>query len=112
MSPYRKISSKYPVYISPLKTANFPPSPKRPMSYRFLSSPAKDLHAINSMMRGGSLTPNSRKVSKRILLQDDGECENSPTKRCATENVMNRRIVDVVNERQSFSGANGDSIAD
>ncbi|CAG2165340.1 unnamed protein product, partial [Oppiella nova] len=27
MSPYRRVSQRFPLYISPLKTANFPPSP-------------------------------------------------------------------------------------
>ncbi|CAG2100686.1 unnamed protein product [Medioppia subpectinata] len=97
MSPYRRISQRFPLYISPLKTANFPPSPNRPLSYRFQSSPAKDLRAINNMMRSGSP---SQRVSKRIL-QDDIESENSPTKRQCTEKI-DRKIRDIVSERQSI----------
>ncbi|XP_074598493.1 retinoblastoma-like protein 1 isoform X2 [Brevipalpus obovatus] len=75
ISPYRRISNKHSLYISPLKGNTFPPSPKRPLSYHFLRSPAKDLRAINSMMRQNA--PGSeKKVIKRIL-QDDSTSENA-----------------------------------
>ncbi len=83
------------------------------MSYRFQSSPAKDLRAINNMMRSGS---SSRRVSKRIF-QDDTESENSPTKRQCTD-TMNRKIRDIVSERQiiesngALSNGNGSVDAD
>lgn len=89
LSPWRRVSSKHSVYVSPLKNSNFPPSPSRPLSYSFNRSYPKDLRAINCMMK--------RKVGKRIL-QDDSE-PDSPAKRISTDLTL-RKIQNVITERQ------------
>lgn len=107
ISPFRRVSTKHSIYISPLKTANFPPSPNRPLSYSFLRSPAKDLRAINSMMKMSST--NGKKVSKRICL-DENEAENSPTKRLCPEKLV-RLQQNIYSERQ-FAGVVDNSSSD
>jgi len=71
-SPCRKVSDSHSVFIRPLKPTNMvqlSQSPIKTLSYSFSRSPAKDLAAINEMMRSqGSI----RKVGKR-LLQDEEE---------------------------------------
>eukprot|EP00092_Neocalanus_flemingeri_P022394 GFUD01024287.1.p1 GENE.GFUD01024287.1~~GFUD01024287.1.p1 ORF type:complete len:1025 (-),score=334.13 GFUD01024287.1:159-2831(-) len=70
-SPCRKVSDSHSVFIRPLKPTNavsISQSPIKPLSYSFSRSPAKDLAAINEMMRNQG----SRRVGKR-LLQDEEE---------------------------------------
>lgn len=96
MSPRRRISTNYSVYISPMKrSVAYPLSPSRPFSYSFSSSPAKDLRDINKMLR-----QDERKVGKRIL-QDDNDTD-SPSKRLCPDLTL-RKIQNVITERQ---GAN------
>lgn len=100
ISPYRRISSKHSLFISPMKANLFPPSPRRPMSYHFLRSPAKDLKAINSMMKLNSSSGNEKKVIKRIL-QDDTNETNSDTRRHGAEKPVLRSMIDnIYTERQ------------
>jgi retinoblastoma-like protein 1 len=70
-SPCRRLSENHSVFIRPLKstpndmvTYN-PSSPHKPLSYCFSRSPAKDLKAINDLMR----TEGERKtaIGKRLL---------------------------------------------
>jgi len=96
ISPYRRISNKHSLYISPLKGNAFPPSPKRPLSYHFLRSPAKDLRAINSMMRQNA-SGNEKKVIKRIL-QDDSSSENSTNHKQGYGHLTRT----LCNERQNY----------
>jgi len=70
-SPCRKVSDAHSVFIRPLKPTNMvqlSQSPVKTLSYSFSRSPAKDLAAINEMMR----SQGTRKVGKR-LLQDEEE---------------------------------------
>ncbi|GAB6030492.1 Retinoblastoma-like protein 1, variant 2 [Chamberlinius hualienensis] len=92
MSPRRKISSNHSVFISPLKCS---PSPSKPLSYSFSKSPAKDLRAINNMVRSGG----EHKIGKRIL-QDDGDSDNPVAKRSCLDSTF-RKIQSVITERQS-----------
>jgi retinoblastoma-like protein 1 len=75
-SPCRKVSENHSVYIRPLKqtpndVVSFnPSSPHKPLSYSFSRSPAKDLKAINELMR-----TEVRSVGKRLLPQEEGEEE-------------------------------------
>uniref|UniRef100_A0A1B6KSV5 Retinoblastoma-like protein 1 n=2 Tax=Graphocephala atropunctata TaxID=36148 RepID=A0A1B6KSV5_9HEMI len=75
MSPRRRVSDMHSVFIRPLTSSEpnaFPPSPTRPLSYCFSRSPAKDLKAINSMMR--EIDPQAmRRVGKRLLNDDNAE---------------------------------------
>ncbi len=84
-SPRRKVSENHSVYIRPLKAgtdevvAYNPRSPHKPLQYSFSRSPAKNLDAINRLMR----TEGERRsnISKR-LLDDDGDgtsMENNST---------------------------------
>jgi len=77
------------------------------MSYRFLNSPAKDLRAINNMMRmgGGSA---EKKVSKRIL-QDDAETENSPNAKrlCSDSAPLQKKVRDLISDRQGVEEHDG-----
>lgn len=117
ISPYRRISSSHPVFVSPLKSANLPASPKKPSIYCFSVSPANDLKLINQMVKGQPSTsapslPNNlansfagllsngnvRKVGKRIF--QDSENENSPTKRvCADPSLLTSKIENVFSDR-------------
>ena len=49
LSPRRKLSSKHPIYISPMKANIISQSPQ-PMRYSFNRSPSKDLQAINAFI--------------------------------------------------------------
>lgn len=59
-SPCRQVSQSHSVFIRPLKPSSvnsgtqYHKSPHKPLSYSFSRSPAKDLAAINEMMRGES----------------------------------------------------------
>lgn len=98
-SPYRRVSQKHPVFVSPLKVTNFPQSPNRPISYSFMRSPAKDLLAINQMMRRNT---EKKAVSKRIF-QDDGDSESSK-KMCTEPPLIRAKIQNICSERGSFTG--------
>ena len=96
-SPYRRVSQKHAVFVSPLKaTSNFPQSPNRPISYSFMRSPAKDLMAINQMMKRNT---EKKAVSKRIF-QDDGDCESSK-KLCTDQPLIRSKIQNIFSERGS-----------
>lgn len=91
-----------------MKAPNFPSSPKRPLSYSFLRSPAKELRAINLMVNrnGAEKRP---VVSKRILQDDLNESENSPAKRvCSDPALIRSKIQNIFSERQG-SAASEDS---
>lgn len=123
-SPCRRLSDKHKLFISPMKAPSFPPSPKRPLVYSFLRSPAKDLRAINHMMKMSGTGIEKKPVSKRILQDDTNESENSPAKRANTDPALFRsKIQNIFTERQgsvvsddsssNFVGSgNGDSGAD
>lgn len=73
-SPCRRVSENHPVYIRPLKatpndmvTYN-PHSPHKPLSYSFSRSPAKDLAAINALMR--TEVERKSRVGKRLLADE------------------------------------------
>jgi len=71
-SPCRKVSDSHSVFIRPLKPMNamhISQSPNKPLSYSFSRSPAKDLAAINEMMRNHN--QGSRRVGKRLLMDDE-----------------------------------------
>ncbi len=76
-SPRRKVSENHSVYIRPLKTSADevvsynPGSPHKPLQYSFSRSPAKNLDAINQLMR----TEGERRsaISKRLLADDASE---------------------------------------
>ncbi|XP_014672646.1 PREDICTED: retinoblastoma-like protein 2 [Priapulus caudatus] len=110
-SPRRRVSLLHSVYISPLKSrsggaAGTPiNSPTKPMLYSFSLSPAKDLRAINHMIK----QEQARKVfsssaGKRLRLDDDG-ADGGPTKRlCVGGNPIGngfaRRLQGVVADQQ------------
>lgn len=74
-SPCRKVSDHHSVYIRPLKATpsdkvSFNPhSPHKPLSYSFSRSPAKDLTAINTLMRSEA---ERKSATRKRLLADDG----------------------------------------
>ena len=75
LSPRRKLSSKHPIYISPLKAntvmsvvscTNTPlPPTVTTMRYSFNRSPSKDLHAINAFIC-------EERSRKRVLSYENG----------------------------------------
>jgi len=73
LSPCRKVSDAHSVYIRPLRedigdAVKFnPSSPNKPLEYRFSRSPAKNLDAINQLMRTEG---ERRAISKRLLVDD------------------------------------------
>jgi hypothetical protein len=112
-SPCRRISAQHKLFISPMKAPIFPPSPKRPMVYNFLRSPAKELRAINQMMRRSDVGNGAEKkpVSKRILQDDTNEAENAPAKRICTNPALFRsKIESICNERQGSVIDEDDSV--
>lgn len=99
-SPCRKVSDLHSVFIRPLKpnnTLHMNQSPIKPLSYTFSRSPAKDLAAINEMMR----SQGSRKVGKR-LLQDEEEVTTNKRVMLDDMEVPNtRKIQLVLNDREA-----------
>lgn len=70
------------------------------MQYHFLRSPAKDLRAINSMMRQNA-SGSEKRVIRKILQDDNASSGNSTTRR---QNYVPRTISvinDIRNERQN-----------
>ena len=79
-SPCRRVSDHASVYIRNLKAtttdvvASNPHSPNKPLSYQFSRSPAKDLRAINALMRTeGERRAAASNIGKRLLVDDAGE---------------------------------------
>ncbi|KAG8336264.1 Retinoblastoma-like protein 1 [Homalodisca vitripennis] len=99
MSPRRRVSDMHSVFIRPLTSSEpnaFPPSPTGSLSYCFSRSPAKDLKAINSMMREADFQA-GRKVGKRLLNDDNSEEDGgSPPKQ---PNFVASKIQDLVVDR-------------
>ena len=101
-SPCRKVSDNHSVFIRPLKPTNvaqISQSPIKTLSYSFCRSPAKDLAAINEMMRSQGA---SRKVGKR-LLQDEDE----PTGKRIMLDEVDRSSSNMVQLILGDKGANG-----
>jgi len=76
-SPCRKVSDIHNVFIKPLKPVDrsglfLSQSPVKTLSYSFSKSPAKDLAAINEMIRS---QPARNGVKRKVLLQDDDEVQ-------------------------------------
>merc|ERR1711997_24714 len=108
-SPMRKVSDHHPVFIRPLKVTPSdevlfnPQSPHRPLCYSFSRSPAKDLDAINALMR----TEVERKstVGKRLLddLSADANEQPPTAKRVLlmppTAGGVNQKLGLIVHER-------------
>lgn len=109
ISPCRRLSQKHQLFISPMKAPSFPPSPKRPMSYILLRSPAKDLRAINQMMQRN--TGEKKPMIKRILQDDMNESENSPAKRAHTDPVLirSKMIENICADRQGTTSEDSSS---
>ncbi|KAK7113914.1 retinoblastoma-like protein 1 [Littorina saxatilis] len=95
----RRVSNKHEVYISPHRTAVTKTTPKG-MSYCINKSPARDLMAINKMIRMGE--PKIMTPLKRTLEVDrDEDSLESPAKvPCLSGNPFMRRLADVNLDRQ------------
>ncbi|KAL5021351.1 hypothetical protein ScPMuIL_000506 [Solemya velum] len=100
----RRVSNKHSVYISPHKSAApNPGTPTGSMLYSFQRSPAKNLHAINNMIKMGE-----RKsiVSKRLLEVDaDDEEVGSPIKRVCQVSAFSKKLQDLSSQRQEANGS-------
>ncbi|XP_046356555.1 retinoblastoma-like protein 1 isoform X1 [Haliotis rufescens] len=96
----RRVSSKYSVYISPHAGSMSHQTQPKGISFCINRSPAKDLRAINNMVRMGE-----RKLTgKRILEVDhDDDVDDSPSKKMCSSRLM-RRLQDVNSERQEANG--------
>ncbi|XP_042908450.1 retinoblastoma-like protein 1 [Parasteatoda tepidariorum] len=96
-SPWRRVSSKHPVYIAPLISTNFPPSPgKPPLSCCFNRSPAKELRALNNFVKMGE-----KQAVKRILQDDEAAEEETPPKISREDlNLTLRKIQNIITDRQ------------
>ncbi len=77
-SPCRRVSESHSVYIRPLKTSSEDivsynsGSPHKPLQYSFSRSPAKNLDAINKLMRTeGEKRSAAASISKRLLADDE-----------------------------------------
>ena len=77
-SPCRKVSENHSVFIRPLKQAPSdivtfnPSSPHKPLSYSFSRSPAKDLKAINDLMRNEERQRKSTATKRLLPPHDEG----------------------------------------
>ena len=77
-SPCRKVSENHSVFIRPLKQAPSdvvtfnPSSPHKPLSYSFSRSPAKDLAAINALMRNERDQRKSSATKRLLPPQEEG----------------------------------------
>merc|ERR1719219_563116 len=115
-SPMRKVSDHHTVFIRPLRVAPSdevlfnPQSPHRPLCYSFSRSPAKDLDAINALMR----TEVERKsnVGKRLLDDLSADANEPPpaAKRVLlmppTAGGVNQKLGLIVHERTGSGGVN------
>ncbi|TSZ40536.1 Retinoblastoma-like protein 1 [Bagarius yarrelli] len=92
LSP-RRISQRHSVYLSPHKNSSCLKQSSA-YTYKFTSSPSKELNDINQMIRQGS-------VSKKRAFTMEGDETESPTKRLSqeSEDVLLKRLQDVVTER-------------
>ena len=86
------------------------------MSYSFLRSPAKELKAINQMMKmnNNNMSAEKRGVSKRIFQDEPDTVDGLPVvKRLATgsQNVIGSKIQNIFSERGSAPLSSGSSDA-
>ncbi|XP_041375450.1 retinoblastoma-like protein 1 isoform X2 [Gigantopelta aegis] len=97
----RRVSSKYSVYISPHNIHMNKPTQPKGISYCINRSPAKELRAINNMIRMGE-----RKLSgkRQLEVNMDEDSVDSPNKRMCGSHFM-RRLQDINSERQEVNGA-------
>ncbi|KAJ9576035.1 hypothetical protein L9F63_007135, partial [Diploptera punctata] len=91
MSPFRRVSDKHSVFIRSLETKELPTTPTQPLSYCFSRSPAKDLRAINTMIQ-----ISSKKVGKRLPMDDTSEGDVSPAKQPAP--VVTKKLQNLIGE--------------
>jgi len=103
-SPCRKVSENHSLYIRTLKpnVANIQyTSPRKPLSYSFSSSPAKDLAAINEMVR----SEGARKVGKRLLVDEEEGEDRGPAAKLLLPSqppTSNNRMLEILlGERSS-----------
>ncbi|PVD21293.1 hypothetical protein C0Q70_19465 [Pomacea canaliculata] len=97
----RRVSNNHEVYISPHRTT-IPKTTPKGMSFCINKSPAKDLRAINTMIRmGDSKMVTSHKRSLEV--DHDEESLESPAKQaCVPGHPFIRRLQDVSLDRQEL----------
>lgn len=100
----RRVSTKHSVYISPHKANQSslylsPRAVENRLLYCFNRSPAKQLQAINNMIRKNSQPPQVQLSIKRQLPMDATEDPEVPPKRIS----LFRRLQDVSSDRQDAS---------
>lgn len=102
----KRITANRSIYIQPLERNETVPESPDSITYKFYSSPAKDLLKINSCVANGN---RSRKLIKRNLPFDDGIpiVSSSPTKVKKIENTpptryspMNQKLKNLISDRQ------------
>jgi len=106
-SPRRKVSESHSVFTRPLKPNNgllqgLHVSPVKPLSYSFSRSPAKNLAAINEMvrnegMRRAEVAEARARVPKRLLVDEEGEEEVAGGKVVVLEGSQAPRQQQMVN---------------
>merc|ERR550534_679300 len=107
-SPRRKVSESHSVFTRPLKPNNgllqqgLHVSPVKPLSYSFSRSPAKNLAAINEMvrnegMRRAEVADARARVPKRLLVDEEGEEEVAGGKVVVLEGSQAPRQQQMVN---------------
>jgi hypothetical protein len=114
----RKVSHHHSVYVSPHKpstsaSAAHNMTPQTRLLYCFNRSPARDLRAINNMLRSAETVGNNNGnggtnncIKKRLPLSDDGVVE-SPAKRSLTSaspGGLHKRLEEVMSERKATNG--------
>ncbi|ELU08799.1 hypothetical protein CAPTEDRAFT_192080 [Capitella teleta] len=98
LSP-RCVSSKHSIYVSPRKNQSLM-TPHTKMLYCFNRSPARDLSAINNMIRRTTNVPTRQ---KRLLQEDEDKSEGPSSKKCrdAVSDVLGSRLGEVMAQRQA-----------
>ena len=110
LSP-RRVSSKYPVYISPHKQINLKATPATErMLYCFNRSPAKDLRAINKMIKMGDKRPSflgKRSLGSLDVNEEEDDTSESPAKqrRQGASPMFLKKLQSVGVERREANGA-------
>lgn len=104
----RRVSSKHSIYLSPHKPTLHATPMATGLSYSFQKSPAKDLRAINNMIKMKDFREGKKLLGKRQLDVHMEEEDGPQTKQLCTGFSFLKRLQNVSSERQEASILNLD----
>ncbi|XP_061162475.1 retinoblastoma-like protein 1 isoform X1 [Saccostrea echinata] len=99
----RRVSSKHPIYLSPHKPTLHATPMATGLSYSFQKSPAKDLRAINNMIKMKDFREGKKILGKRQLDVHMEEEDGPQTKQLCTGFSFLKRLQNVSSDRQEAS---------